>query len=303
MRPLYWLLMVVAALGWGWGGVGTRAGFLEGIGPWTMVTFRIAIAAVLLAVVLVVRRSAVPTAHDLRMGAVQAMFNLGIPYVLFTFAYDQASAGFVGLIAAMIPLATSLFANFMLPDEPLTIRKLVALFVALTGVAALLLSGDSGLSEGGRPMVAVGLGLAAVASVGYASVYAKDHAGTYEPLTLSGLQFAFASPFLLVVTFVAEGVPTDVTPKGWLIVLSLAIFATAMPFLIFYWLLRHISATDASLIGYLVPLVALSGGIAILGEQLQPGLIIGGALIVVGIILSDRETRRAARLAFVASEA
>jgi drug/metabolite transporter (DMT)-like permease len=46
-----------------------------------------------------------------------------------------------------------------------------------------------------------------------------------------------------------------------------------------------------SLIGYLVPLVALTGGILILGEQLEPGIAIGGLLIFAGMILTDRAGR------------
>jgi len=228
-------------------------------------------------------------------GVVQAVFNLTIPYVLFTFAYDEASAGFVGLLAALIPLATSVFANFMLPAEPLTFRRLVALFIAFSGVAALLLSGDSGLAEGGRPMVAIGLGLTAVVSVGFSGAFAKRHAGSYDPIMLSGLQFAIASIWLFPAMLVIEGPPTDISGIGWVMILTLAVAATFVPFLLYFWLLQHISATDGSLIGYLVPFVALIGGILLLDEQLQGGIIVGGALVAIGMYLSDREGRRTSR--------
>ena len=295
MRRSYWLLIVIAALGWGSGGLATRAGFAEGVGAWTMVAMRVIIAAVLVLAVLVARRSPLPTRSVVWFGLVQAVFNLTIPYVLFTFAYDEASAGFVGLLAALIPLATSAFANFMLPAEPLTFRRLVALCIAFSGVAALLLSGDSGLAEGGRPVLAIGLGLTAVVSVGFSGAFAKRHAGAYDPIMLAGLQFAVASVWLLPVMLIVEGPPTDVSGLGWLMILVLAVAATFVPFLIYFWLLQHITATDASLIGYLVPFVALIGGLLLLDEQLQGGIIFGGALVAVGLFLSDREGRRTAR--------
>ena len=162
MRPSHWVWIIVAALGWGTGGIATRAAFGEGVGVWTMVAVRTAIAALLVLIVLLAQRSELPSRQVVWYGTVQAVFNLTIPYILFTFAYDNASAGFVGLLAALIPLATAVFANFMLPAEPLTKAKLFALFIAFSGVAALLLSGDSGLAEGGRPFLAVGLGLTSV---------------------------------------------------------------------------------------------------------------------------------------------
>jgi drug/metabolite transporter (DMT)-like permease len=295
MRRSYWLLIVVAALGWGSGGLATRVGFAEGVGAWTMVAMRVIIAAVLVLAVLVARRSPLPTGIVVWFGIVQAVFNLTIPYVLFTYAYDEASAGFVGLLAALIPLATSVFANFMLPAEPLTFRRVVALFIAFTGVAALLLSGDSGLAEGGRPIVAIGLGLTAVVSVGFSGAFAKRHAGAYDPVMLAGLQFAIASIWLFPAMLVIDGPPTDVSGIGWLMILILAVAATFVPFLLYFWLLQHISATDASLVGYLVPFVALIGGIVLLDEQLQGGIIVGGALVAIGMYLSDREGRRTAR--------
>ncbi|GMQ93546.1 MAG: hypothetical protein BMS9Abin12_1025 [Acidimicrobiia bacterium] len=294
MRASHWVWIVVAALGWGTGGIATRAAFGEGVGVWTMVAARTTIAALLVLIVLIAQRSALPTRRVLRYGLVQAAFNLIIPYVLFTFAYGEASAGFVGLLTALIPLTTAVFANFMLPDEPLSAARLVALFVAFTGVAALLLSGDSGLSDGGRPLLAIGLGLTAVTSVGYAGTFAKRHVDEYNPIVMAGLQFGLSAVILLVVMFAIEGVPGDVTAKGWGLLVFLAVAATFMPFLLFYWLLQFIAATDASLIGYLVPFFALIGGVILLGEELQAGIIIGGILVLTGMVLSDRAGRKAA---------
>ena len=294
MRTSHWILIIIAALGWGTGGIATRAAFGEGVGVWTMVAVRTSIAALLVLAVLLVQHAERPSRQVIGYGMVQAVFNLTIPYILFTFAYDNASAGFVGLLAALIPLATAVFANFMLPDEPLTKPKLFALFIAFTGVAALLLSGDSGLAEGGRPFVAVGLGLTAVVSIGYAGTFAKRHAGQYDPVVLTGLQFGFAAVVLVTAMLAIEGLPLDVTAKGWGLMVFMSVSATFMPFLLFFWLLQYISATDASLIGYLVPFVALIGGILILNEQLQPGIVVGGILVFTGMVLADRAGRRAA---------
>ena len=302
MRFSHWLLIIVAALGWGTGGIATRAAFGEGVGVWTMVAVRTAIAALLVLGVLLVQHAERPSRQVVGYGMVQAVFNLTIPYILFTFAYDNASAGFVGLLAALIPLATAVFANFMLPAEPLTKAKLVGLFIAFTGVAALLLSGDSGLAEGGRPFVAVGLGLTAVISIGYAGTFAKRHAGQYDPVVLTGLQFGFAAVVLVTAMLAIEGLPLDVTAKGWGLMVFMSVSATFMPFLLFFWLLQYISATDASLIGYLVPFVALIGGILLLDEQLQAGIVVGGILVFTGMVLADRAGRKAAAAAVVGVE-
>ena len=91
--------MVVAAVGWGTGGIATRAAFDQGADPWLLVTMRVIIAALLVMGLLLIQRSGIPDRHSLRIGLVMAVTNLVLPYVLFTFAYAEASAGFVGLFA------------------------------------------------------------------------------------------------------------------------------------------------------------------------------------------------------------
>ena len=271
----------------------TRAALNEGVGEWTMVAIRILLAAIMVGVVLIVRRTPMPSVTVLRYGLVQAVFNLTIPYVLFTFAYAEASAGFVSLLAALIPLSTAAWAHFTLPDEPLTIRKAIGLVVAFAGVAFLLLSGDSGLSEGaGRPALAVALALTAVAGIGFAGTFAKKHAGEYDPTTMTGLQFAYSAVWLLVAMFAIEGTPTDVSNLGWMLIVGMAVLATFLPFMIFYWLLQHVSATDVALTGYLVPFIALTGGLLLLDEELQFGIVAGFTLVLIGLVIADRASRR-----------
>ena len=295
MRPTYWLAMIIAGFGWASGGIATRAAFDEGVGAWTMIAIRALIAAVLVGLVMLARRMPRPSMKVVRFGLVQSVFNLTIPYVLFTFAYDEVSVGFVALLAALIPMATATFAHFMLPDEPLSVRKLAALFVSFGGVAFLLLSGDSGLSDGGRPALAASLAFTAVGSIGYAAAFAKRNAGTYHPLTITGLQFGLSSVWLVVAMLAIEGTPTDLTATGWYLIVVMGVAATFMPFVIYFWLLERISATDTSLVGYIVPLIALVGGLVLLDERLQTGIVIGGALVLAGLVLADQQSRHETR--------
>ncbi len=292
MRPTYWLAMLTAALGWSSGGIATRAALGEGAGPWTIVAVRALLASILLGAVIVLRRMPLPSLEVLKIGAVISLTNLVIPYVLFTFAYNYASVGFVGVFAALIPMSTAIAAKIMLPDEDLTGAKIVALIVAFVGVALLLLSGDSGLADGGQPLVASLLVIVAVGTVGYASAYAKRHSGKYEPTRITFLQVAIAAPPLLAVMALVEGSPMTLTSNAWAYIVSAALFGAVVPFLLYFWLIERISATNASLIGYMVPLIGLVGGILLLGEQLQPGIVVGFAFVILGLYLSDRASRR-----------
>ena len=288
-----WIAFVVAAVGWGTGGVAVRAAFDEGVGPWTTVALRVALAAVLVIAFQASRGLRRPDWLTMKIGTVLAFTNLLIPYVLFTFAYEEASAGFVGLFAALIPLATAIYAHFMLSDEKLNTGKIIGLAVGFIGVAALLISGDSGLGAEGRPLVAAALALISVAAIGYDGAYAKRYAGRYDPLEITGLQFLLSVVVLIPAMLWFEGLPDSLTAPGWALVFYMAVASTFLPFYLYYRLIESAPVTTVSLVGYLVPLVSLVAGVALLGEQIEPGIVVGGTLILTGMIITDRSGRTA----------
>jgi drug/metabolite transporter (DMT)-like permease len=134
--------------------------------------------------------------------------------------------------------------------------------------------------------------MVAVAAASFAGVWAKRHTADYEPLGLTGVQFVVGTAVLIVALVVMEGMPVAITAAGWSLIVYMAVFATFMPFLLFYWLLLRVTAVQASLVGYLVPIVAVVAGIVFLDEQLQPGLALGGTLILAGVLLTDRLENR-----------
>jgi drug/metabolite transporter (DMT)-like permease len=286
-----WIALVVAAIGWGTGGVAVRAALGEDVGPWTIVALRVGLASVLVIGLLAAQGLRRPNRLTMKVGLVLAVTNLLIPYVLFTFAYDEASAGFVGLFAALIPLSTAVYANFMLADERLNRGKVIGLIVGFAGVAALLFSGDSGLGAEGRPLVAAALALVSVVAIGYAGAYAKRYAGRYDTMEMIGIQFGASAVLLIPAMLLLEGVPTSIAAPGWTLIVYMAVASTFLPFYLYYRLLRTTPATTVALVGYLVPLVSLIGGVLLLGEHIESGIVIGGALILGGMVLTDRAGR------------
>ena len=273
-----------------------RAAFDEGVPPIGMVALRAIIAAVALLAYLRFVRNAMPRGIDeWRTGLVMSLFNLSLPFILFTLGYQYASAGFMGLLAALIPIVTAVFAHYLLPEDPLYSGKVIGLVVAFAGVAFLSLTGDSGIGEEGRPLLALALGVAAVVCIGGANIYAKKRAQSYDPVEVTGMQFTIGAVLLTVLTAIVEGWPSEITAFGWLLVVYLALVGSVTPFLAYYWVLKHVTVTRAQIIAYLVPLVALSSGIVLLDEQLELGIAVGGALILAGVVITGAAERRFVR--------
>jgi drug/metabolite transporter (DMT)-like permease len=73
--------------------------------------------------------------------------------------------------------------------------------------------------------------------------------------------------------------------EGWLAVLWLGVLGTGLAYLFHFRILERWGPTRASLVTYVIPLVAVTLGFVVLGERLTPLELIGAALIIGGVVL------------------
>ncbi len=288
MRARIWAAIAISSVGWGTAGIATRAALREGLGPYTIIAMRVLIAATALFAYRLARHRPLPDRRVWLLGGVIGLTNITAPYILFTLSVQHASAGFLSLIIANIPLATALWAHFLLPDEKLNRRKALGLALAVAGVTLLLATGDSGLGDAGRAGPSAALALGGVVVAAFGGVHARRHAPDHDILDLAGPQFALGAVVLVSLMLAVEGPPTDVSAAGWGLLVYMAFAGTFMPFLLFFWMLQRVSATTASLPSYVIPVIALAGGALLLDEQVSWVMAAGGALILAGVVFTER---------------
>jgi drug/metabolite transporter (DMT)-like permease len=284
--------MIVASLGWGTAGVATRIALDNDVTPYRLAAYRASLAVILIALFLVVRGRGLPRGEATwKVGFVMGTSNLAVPFIFTTVALQHVGAGFIGLMTALIPLITAAVAHFTPLDERLSVAKTAGLLIGFSGVAVLLLSGDSGLADGGDPLLGGLLGIGSVLSISIGSLYAKYRAGEYDSLDVAGLQHGIGAIIIVAIMVFVEGGPRVEDPAAWAALGYMAMFSSLTPMLLYYWLLTRVSATYASLAGYIIPPIAVTAGVVVLGEKLQPGILFGGVLILVGVLLADRAER------------
>jgi drug/metabolite transporter (DMT)-like permease len=69
--------------------------------------------------------------------------------------------------------------------------------------------------------------------------------------------------------------------------ITLAIFSTALAYTLYFRLIDRSGASNAQLVAFIMPVLAIILGIAFLGESLSSGQIAGAALIAVGLVILD----------------
>jgi drug/metabolite transporter (DMT)-like permease len=90
-------------------------------------------------------------------------------------------------------------------------------------------------------------------------------------------------------TSVADGV--SLTPTRVASILLLGVVGTGFAYVLNYRIIADIGATKASLVTYIIPVVAVVVGILVLDESFEARLLIGGALTVAGIAAVNSKPR------------
>ena len=242
MNRRSWIALIALSLGWGTRGVATRSAFTHEVDTLTLVGIRLVIAAILMAgIQVLVTKTITINRKVMTIGSVLAVTNVVAPFWLFTAAFHHASAGFVGLMAALTPLGTALFAHFMLPDEPLSRSKAAGLALGIVGVVILVASGDSGLAVGGNPAMAVAWASPAVASFSFSTIYGKRNESSMRGLGVVTVQIGLGAVIAIIPMLIIEGVP-NLGVEAWTLLGYLAVFSTIVPLILFYWVLVRSSA-------------------------------------------------------------
>ena len=179
--------------------------------------------------------------------------------------------------------------SVLLKLETLTGRTVIALLCGLSGSVLLV-----GLQapEGAHENLLLGTMFALIAAVSYASVIIGGRflAAAYHPLQVTAITFS-AGTFVLVLINLASEIVVVQTSQGWLLVLYLALVPTALAYWLFQMGLRSVSATAASIVGLLDPLVAAVLAWGLFGETLAAAGLAGAILLMMSIFLLSGQKR------------
>lgn len=202
--------------------------------------------------------------------------ELAIPWLLLTTAERRLPSSLSGLLIATVPLISALLALLSGHHRVRGHRQLSGLGLGLGGVIVLLGFDPASAATGSVLMVLV-------VAVGY----------SLGPLIVSRYltgcsSLALAAASLLIVA--AGYLPAAVVqaPPRWpsatvaLSVVGLGVICTAIAFVAFFELLKVTTPTQATLVTYFNPVVAVALGATVLGEPVTAASGVGFALILAG---------------------
>jgi drug/metabolite transporter (DMT)-like permease len=255
------------------------------LGAEALAFLRLAIAAITLGVIAILRRDSVRPGAALPqlvlLGALQAAH-----WVLFFEAVKLGSVALAVLTFYTAPILLALFAPMLLPERTSRVA-LAALPVGAVGIALVALSGDGG-SRFSVAAVATGLGSAATFAA-LVVVSKRLLADGTSPVTVALWDCVVGALVLSPVLFLAD----EVWPDGaadWASVLALGVVFTGLSTLAYAAVLRHVTAQAAGVLTFLEPVAAVVLAALLLDDPLTVTTLVGGALVVaagVAVVVLD----------------
>ena len=267
---------------------------LEDLPPISFAAFRFILALLILAVVIFFQKIPLPkTKRDWKLIGLTGVLQFSINYSLVFWSEQYISSGLAAVLQAMITVFGLALAWIHLPAEKITLVKVFAVLLGITGVATIFieqLQVNSVWAFAGCAAIVVGAYAAA-----HASILIKKFGGNLHPAGLVFGQMACGILPLILYGLIKEGNPLNFnwTWKAVICVLYLSLFGTIVAFWLYYWLLNKVESTKAMMISLVTPLVAVVIGWVVLGEQLPPQTILGGILILasIGLIIFRKKLK------------
>lgn len=264
----------------------------EGMRTPSILFFRYLLAIPLMFLLSIVCRKSLKI--NFKQGIILAVAGvlIGLSSLLLFESYRHMDAGIASTLLFVYPLMVAII-NAIFFRERLGWIITLCLTLALVGIGLLY------RGEGGVTLSFLGTMLVMGSSLSYA-IYIVGVNRT-EMCTMSSFTVIFYALSFGIFVFVSyflfgETLQIPQTTMQWVDCAGLAIFPTALSFLLTTISITRIGSTPAAILGALEPVTAVLIGVAVFGEQLTPRVVCGFVLILGAVITTILAPSITARL-------
>ncbi len=223
-----------------------------------------------------------------------------LPWTLFAVGEERVTSSITGIANATTPIVAVLCGMVFLRGEKVGLPRLLGVGVGFVGVA--LISQPWSLDRGPDP-VGLSMVLIASASYGLGWTYVRRFMTGIDAggLSLPTAQIVLATaqmPVVLLVWWLVSGeggaTPLSLhTTESMVVplaaVIALGVVGTGIGQAMQYDVVRAAGATVASSVAFVIPVVAVTLGVVVLGESVGALALIGGVAILVAALLVTRK--------------
>jgi drug/metabolite transporter (DMT)-like permease len=223
-----------------------------------------------------------------------ALLTFCTSYSILYWAEQWVPSGLSAVLFATFPLWVALLAHFVLPGERLTPLGFLGVLIGFAGVAVIF-SEDFGKLLGPQVAFASVVLLLCPLCSALGSVSVKKWGAGLHPLATAAVPMTLTGLLLAPLAWASESdrgihlAPAPITALFYL-----ALVGSAFPFTLYFKLLKRLPATQLALINYAVPVVAVIVGAVFMSEPVTLRVVLGTALVIVGVGVATRTQPKAA---------
>ncbi len=227
--------------------------------------------------------------RDLLGLAVLGVLAVAVNQFLFLQGLALSTPGHAALLYALTPVFVFVI-GWMRGTERARALKIAGIALAFGGTLVVL-AGRGVLAAGGRDALlgdlmllgaVVAWSIYAVGGKAYAGRYGGPEVGSYT-LVLGTLLYAPVGLFFVTPAHFAR-----LSPWGWAGLLYLVVVTSVVAWLIYYWALARAEASRVAIWSNLQPVLTAVLAWAIYGEALTAPFVAGGAMVLAGVVLTER---------------
>lgn len=260
---------------------------LEALPPVLFAAFRYDVAAVLLLAYALTTERWRPTTRGNLLAVVAGGCFLVAGNAFLFVGQQTVPSGVAAVLQGLVPIATTLWALPLLPNERVSTVGAVGILFGFLGVGLVVRPDPTDLLGGdtlGKLLV-----LGQVVSVALGGVLVQRAKPSLDQAALAGWSMLIGAVILHAVSAgLTEPFALPTAPRSIGAVVYLGVFATAVAFLLYFTMLDRYGAMETSLVAYVVPLVATVAGVLFLNEPLKPLVLVGFAIVFAGFVLLKR---------------
>jgi len=284
------LLLLTLATLWGASYTLIKVG-VETISPVTFIAVRTLVAGLILVAALRLRGLKLPTDRQTwTLFTVQAGLNSAVPFTLIAWAEQTTDAGLATILSSTTPIFAFLLTALITRHESVSAAKLFGVAAGIVGIC--LIVGMEALAGSGENLWAQLAIVAATICYAAAAIFGKNFKGLDPMMPAAGSLIAGAA-ILIPVSLVVDR-PWTLTPStdSMLALLALAVFSTALAFVIYFRLVQTLGSVGTTAQAYLRVPIGVGIGVVFLGETLASTAWLGLACVVAGVIAMTLPARR-----------
>lgn len=277
---------------WGISFVSTKA-VLQEISPYTLIAVRFLIGSLFLFLLLMLRRErlALSRSHLPQLGLLAAI-GVFIHQMIQATALQTAEATAAGWLITFSPVFTAVLSVLFL-KEKFSLQKSVGIGIAVFGVLLLVSKGN--WSSLGALTSNTGNLLMLLSTLNWAvySIVLKRLSLPYGSVTVTFYTSLIGSLLIAPFFLARQGWNelAHVSFGGWMHLLFLGIFVSALGYLFWGQALEVMDATRVSVFLYMEPLATVLAAMVLLHESLLLTTVFGGILIILGVAVVNGQIR------------